>query len=127
MEIGDIFNYFWSLATFRNVLLAILMVPLLTLLVLKPFSQYFSREKNEWLSILGYLGLVANGVLAVEAGYRTIGALYFHFTQKPNVFWDNKAGSLVSRLEPFDYTPLDSAKARSARKSKAPTHEPVAD
>jgi hypothetical protein len=106
MEIGDIFNYFWSLATFRNLLAAILMLPLLTLVVMIPFSRYFSKEKNEWLSVLGYSGLVASGVLAVETLYRTVYALYFHFTQKPKVFFDNIAGTPVSRLETFDYTPL---------------------
>lgn len=102
MDIGDIFTNIWSLATFRNVLLLILTFPLLTLLVLLPLFQHFSKSTREWLAIFGLLGFIANSVLAVECAFRLIDAVYYYYTQKPSVFFDSKTHRMVSRYDAFE-------------------------
>lgn len=102
MDIWDIFTILWSLATFRNVLLAILTLPLLTMVVLLPGHQHFSKDTKEWIAIFGVFGYLANGVLAVESALRTIGEVVYYFTQKPSLYFDSKAERMVSKYDSFD-------------------------
>ena len=102
MDIWDIFNYFWSLATVRNVLLLILTFPLLTLLVLLPLAKHFSKSTREWLAIFGLVGFIANSVLAVECAFRTINAAIYYFTQKPSLYFDSKTNRMVSQIDEFE-------------------------
>ena len=102
MDIWDIFTNLGRLATFRNILLAILMLPLLTMVALLPIYQYFSKNTKEWIAIFGVFGYLANGVLAVESAFRTIGEVVHYFTQKPSLYFDSKAGRMVSKYDSFD-------------------------
>ncbi len=102
MDIWDIFTNLWSLVTFRNVLLAILTLPLLTMVVLLQVHQHFSKNTKEWIAIFGVFGYLANGVLAVESAFRTIGEVVYYFTQKPSLYFDSKAGRMASKYDSFD-------------------------
>src|SRR6476660_8582335 len=98
----EIFTSLGSFATFRNILLAVLMLPLLTMAVSLPLYQYLSKNTKEWIAIFGVFGFIANGVLAVESGFRAIGGLIDHLTQKPTVYFNHKTNRMASKYEPFD-------------------------
>lgn len=98
----DIVTSLGSFATFRNILLAILMLPLLTMVVLLPIYQYFSKTTKEWIAIFGVFGYIANGVLAVESAFRVINEVIYYFTQKPTVYFNDKTNRMTSRYESFD-------------------------
>lgn len=98
----DIVTSLGSLATFRNILLAILMLPLLTMVILLPIYQYFSKTTKEWIAIFGVFGFIANGVLAVESGFRAIGGVIDYLSQKPTVYFNHKTNRMASKYEPFD-------------------------
>ncbi len=102
MDIWDIFTSLGNLATFRNILLVILMLPLLTMVVLLPIYQYFSKSTKEWIAIFGVFGYLANGVLAVESAFRTIAEVFYYFTQKSSLYFDSKTGRMVSKYDSFD-------------------------
>lgn len=98
----DIVTSLGSLATFRNILLAVLMLPLLTMVVLLPIYQYLSKNTKEWIAIFGVFGYIANGVLAVESAFRAIGAIIDYLSQKPTVYFNHKTNRMASKYEPFD-------------------------
>jgi hypothetical protein len=94
----------WDFLTLRNVILAILVFPLLTLLIFLPFSHALSKNTREWLVIFGLLGFIANGVLTVECCYRILSSVLTYMTQKPSLVFDSKLNTMVYRQEPFDFT-----------------------
>jgi hypothetical protein len=106
MELGDIISFIRGLVTFRNVALGVCCLPLLTMLITLPFFRYFSKSARSWISVVGYLGGAAVGVLAVEAAYRTIASILGYLTQKPQMVFDSKIHAMVQRFEPFDIGPL---------------------
>ena len=62
----------WELFTFRIWIMAILVLPLLTLLIFLPFFHSLSKDRQETLGLIGFLGFYANIVLCVECVYRII-------------------------------------------------------
>ncbi|HEY0050667.1 MAG TPA: hypothetical protein VGB68_15345 [Pyrinomonadaceae bacterium] len=87
----------------RNVMLAILVLPFLTMLVFVPFLYTISRNAREWLTIFGFLGFIANIVLAVECCYRILNSILAYATQKPTLVFDQKSSRMVYQQEPYDF------------------------
>lgn len=91
--------------TFRNVVLVIFCLPLVTMLVSSPFIWAISKGIREAINMVGYLGAVANAVVSVELAFRTIAAILEYKYQKPQIVFDIKSG-MTSRYEPFDSAPI---------------------
>jgi hypothetical protein len=89
--------------TLRHVVMAILVLPLLTLLVMMPFLYSLPKNAREWLTLFGFLGFIANIVLAVECGYRILNSLLAYAAQKPTLVFDRKLNTMVSYQEPYDF------------------------
>ena len=62
----------WELFTFRVWIMAILVLPLLTMLLFLPFFHSLSKDTKETLGCIGFFWFFANIVLCVECGYRII-------------------------------------------------------
>jgi hypothetical protein len=90
--------------TFRNVILVIFCLPLVTMLVTLPFLSLLSKSTKEWLELLGFFGAIANSVIVIELGFRTIAEVIYYSTQKPQYFSEitNERMYMVKRYEPFD-------------------------
>jgi hypothetical protein len=93
----------WDFLTFRNVLAAILLLPLLTMLACAPFHYALSKNAREWLTLFGFLGFVANIVLAIECCYRIINSVIAYAVEKPKLVFDHKLNTLVYYQEPYSY------------------------
>ncbi|HEX9961649.1 MAG TPA: hypothetical protein VGB00_11985, partial [Pyrinomonadaceae bacterium] len=65
----------WDFLTLRNVVSAILVLPLLTMIVFLPFLYTLSKNAREWLTLFGFSGFIANIVLAVECCYRILNSI----------------------------------------------------
>jgi hypothetical protein len=89
--------------TLRHVVMAILILPLLTLLVMMPFLYSLPKNAREWLTLFGFLGFIANIVLAVECCYRILNSLLAYAAQKPTLVFDRKLNTMVSYQEPYDF------------------------
>ncbi len=94
--------------TFRNIILAIFCLPLVTMLVTLPFLSLLSKNAKEWFELFGFFGAIANAVIVIELGFRTIAEVITYSTQKPKYFSEVTNGrfEMVKRLEPFDSFPL---------------------
>lgn len=82
---------------------AILVLPLLTMLFFVPFLYSLSKNAREWLTIFGFLGFIANIVLAIECCYRILNSILAYATQKPTLVFDPKLERMVSYQEPYDF------------------------
>jgi cell division protein FtsW (lipid II flippase) len=94
----------WDFLTLRNVILAILVLPLLTMLIFVPFLYSISKNAREWLTVFGFFGFVANIVLAVECCYRILNSILYYAMQKPTLVFDRKLERMVYYQEPYDFT-----------------------
>lgn len=83
--------------------MAILLVPLLTMLAFVPFYHALSKNTREWLTLFGFLGFVANIVLAIECCYQTINSLIAYAVAKPKLVFDTKLSRMVYYQEPYNY------------------------
>lgn len=94
----------WDYFTFRNVILAIFCLPLLTMLVTMPFLSLLSKNTKEWFELLGFFGAIANSVVVIELTFRTIAEVIAYSTQKPQYFSEitNERMEMLKRYEPFD-------------------------
>lgn len=94
----------WDYFTFRNVILAIFCLPLVTMLVTIPFLSLLSKSTKEWFELLGFFGAIASAVIVIELGLRTIATVIVYFTQKPKYFSEIMNGriDMVKRYEPFE-------------------------
>lgn len=93
----------WDFLTFRNVLAAILLSPLLTMLAFAPFYHALSKNAREWLTLFGFAGFVANIVLAIECCYQIINSVIAYAVEKPKLVFDTNSNSLVYYQEPCNY------------------------
>jgi hypothetical protein len=93
----------WEFLTLRNVIMAILVLPLLSLLALAPFLYSLSKNAREWLTLFGFAGFIANIVLAVECCYRILNSLVAYAIQKPTLVFDRKLERMVYYQEPYDF------------------------
>lgn len=93
----------WDFLTFRQIIWAILVLPLLTMLVFVPFLSALSKNAREWLTLFGFLGFIANIVLAVECCYQIINSLIAYATRKPELVFDTKLSIMVYHEEPYDF------------------------
>lgn len=95
---------FTDYLTFRNIILAIFCLPLVTMLVTLPFLSILSKNTKEWLELLGFFGAIASAVIVIELGLRTIATVIVYFTQKPKYFSEITNGriDMVKRYEPFE-------------------------
>lgn len=94
----------WDYFTFRNMILAIFCLPLLMMLVTLPFLSLLSKSAKEWFELLGFFGAIANVVVVIELGFRTIAEVIYYSTQKPQYFSDVTNGrfEMVKRYDSFD-------------------------
>ncbi len=88
--------------TFRNIILAIFCLPLVTMLITMPFLPLLSKSAKEWFNLLGFFGAVANSVIVVELGYRTIASVIEFIFQKPQMRFDHKINRMINYYESFD-------------------------
>ncbi len=91
---------FTNYLTFRNIVLVIFCLPLITIL----FLSLLSKNTKEWLELLGFFGFIASAVIVVELGLRTIASVIVYVTQKSKYFSEitNENVRLVKRYEPFE-------------------------
>ena len=66
----------WDFLTLRALIMAILVLPLLIMLGFFPFFYSLSKDRQETLGMIGFLGFFANIALSVECCYRVIAQLF---------------------------------------------------
>lgn len=93
---------FTDYLTFRNIILAIFCLPLVTMLVTLPFLSVLSKSTKEWFELLGFFGAIANAVIVIELGFRTIASVIDFIFQKPQMRFDHKLNTMINYYEPFD-------------------------
>ena len=93
----------WDFLTFRNVLAAILLLPLLTMLGFVPFYHALSKNAREWVALFGFLGFFANIVLGIECCYQIINSAIYYAIEKPKLVFDTKSSQMVYYQEPYNY------------------------
>lgn len=93
---------FTDYLTFRNIILAIFCLPLVAMLVTIPFISLLSKSAKEWFELLGFFGAIANSVVVIELGFRTIASVLDLIYQKPKMRFDNKLNTMINYYEPFD-------------------------
>jgi ABC-type Na+ efflux pump permease subunit len=96
----------WDFFTLRALIMAILVLPLLTMLVFLPFFYSLTKDRQETLGMIGFLGFFANIVLCVECGYRVIwqfSAILFFNNNNPFEFKYLVFGLITLGIAVFSY------------------------
>lgn len=91
--------------TFRNIILSIFCLPLVTMLVTMSFLRLIPKGVKNFINNFGYVSAFVTTVIVIELIYRTIGSIIDFKYQEPKMIFDFDKG-ITNRYEPFDSGPL---------------------